>query len=523
MRVAQVDSVCSRWLCIVHQRSKYLRPVLRGQVPLPEHLRRVFHQHGRHRHRCSCKADHYLHIDTCVARSQIDARHLACLDGCLSCRFDTICDNCRFDRHLFDGICQQPTIRSATFAYDRCVDQKCIACINGRCQKCEDGWYLDTRYHSCTSTRLEAVMYGYVDDRLVACVQDGCISCRTAIDRCEQCGTGWYIMDGACHLITSDLSKKGIDLSKQMTLAACVDSHCSKCTMNHLVCSQCDSGYVLYGQLCISNETRVDRFGIEGGKELKACLDAKCLDCHANNSRCIVCEAEFVLVVDQFSCVAKNTVISRYGFDEAKTSLHRCQVSLCLECSFYKVCDKCEDGHKVFNNVCMNFSSSIDHYGNSVSNTSHFKRCSDEKCLVCTGDVATCERCEADYSLLSRRRCLLDLRLFPCPRRWKLQALQDSRLSTMRDERRDMRQLRSHPQIPYDHRRKKKLLLRHASRIRHQRTASRRSVDRSVHRHQLRAVCHQQSEMRDMQGRLPSARRLTRVRDRRIICARIWI
>ncbi|CAD8121703.1 unnamed protein product [Paramecium sonneborni] len=210
-------------------------------------------------------------------------------------------------------------------------DLYCIDCIQGICQQCMDGYYLNRKHNNCESICGDGIVVGN-----------------------EQCDDGNKIIDDGCSDCKFQCHKYCI---------ACVHGICVECRgigweinqINGQCQPLCGDGYIIdYEQCDDGNDIREDgcfECYFECQKECAKCIEGECMECgilgwDLEQGRCIPHCGDKLVVGDE-ECDDGNLI----AFDGCYYCKYHCQ-DQCTDCK-KGICYECKiEGWNILNHIC---------------------------------------------------------------------------------------------------------------------------------------------------------------------------
>ena len=243
------------------------------------------------------------------------------------------------------------------------------------------------------------------------CMISGCVKCPNDKDKCTSCNKTL----NRFHLSPDDTclspgptmpASKGPDLVTG-EVVDCLDTHCTKCSMSHLLCEVCDTvgGFYLYettsGCLDVGSMPPGKGPNLVSGIVV-ACNDTTCEKCNTSYAMCTVCNQSLngYLDVGESKCYIPGSMPFLKGPNLITRLVESCSVQNCKSCQLdYLKCDYCvfENGYYLFesNNTCVTIAGMPDYYGGNVD-TGIAVGCNNSKCLTCREDYRICSRCDVN-------------------------------------------------------------------------------------------------------------------------------
>ncbi|CAG9329823.1 unnamed protein product [Blepharisma stoltei] len=365
-----------------------------------------------------CSANHYLSclpcsdlVENCNTCSSIDECYW-CEDGyylnsnkCYTC--SSKYENCKICN---PNSCYKCISGFAFDEYNNCVPSPTPICShvkNGICNKCELGYYLESKACLscsifpncdlwCDSWGCTQCLPGFIPELS----SSSCISCSTlipfclvcsSISRCTQCDSKHYLTDkyicadsgpDNCNIVQSaDLSNcvkclKGYNWDKNHKICKpCGDImlHCAECeegNIEDIECLKCDAGYVLDPNgVCIKSPLENCKAGLDA-YHCDKCLQfygEACVSAGAPIANCKIASTESSYCVD---CIL--------GYSHTEEGLCECRAEYCTTCNTDdgSICDTCIDNY----------------YGDCVACSAKIPNCD-----TCVSGV--CTKCSAGYYL----------------------------------------------------------------------------------------------------------------------------
>ena len=224
-----------------------------------------------------------------------------------------------------------------------CYDRNCFKCsssLYGACEKCNINFELDEKTKTCI------------------CEFKHCIFCSE--DKCDQCETGYELINGECNETNWECYDKGCEIclnKKKGSCKKCFDGfnlESGNCIMNpylNIVVNNnflCDKNYYSIGYGCNKN-----------------CLGQNCTYGKCENS-CLICKENILMEI--LNC----------------KPLNYCNDSHCVMCRNTEegFCDRCEIGYRLFEGKC--------------------EKCKDKSCLNCDyTEDGSCNSCMFNYTLIN--------------------------------------------------------------------------------------------------------------------------
>ena len=142
-----------------------------------------------------------------------------------------------------------------------------------------------------------------VSGQAVPCQNSGCQTCNADYSVCDPCGSGsaarqYKQQDGSC--VSRGSIPTGFSANEGLgTVIQCSVSKCLDCFADAAICLKCDTlaGHYLQAGACLPLASAPVGFGIDlGSSGLKACTGTGCLACSANYLVCTICDTGFLLV-----------------------------------------------------------------------------------------------------------------------------------------------------------------------------------------------------------------------------------
>jgi hypothetical protein len=240
-----------------------------------------------------------------------------------------------------------------------CRDAGCIDCVadNSMCKRCGFGYYYDSNRSRCF-TEIPAG-YGINRDstinEILPCKQSNCKRCTENYKVCNACNDG-YFLDVEFQSCTNTIPDgKGRDLNSSLNeIRKCIDSvNCSKCAQDYTKCTQCKSSLYLnsLNYTCVSKDKIPRGFGIDSLAPvltIRPCSDPNCDLCTDNYQACTQCNSISIWVPAFAQCYPLNKTLPRYGRKVGQNKppiLVPCEDPRCVDCyDDYRFCKECERG-----------------------------------------------------------------------------------------------------------------------------------------------------------------------------------
>jgi hypothetical protein len=354
------------------------------------------------------------------------------LTGCLDCKanfqgcavcnnaagwywdpLDNRCESANTSPKFWWG--QGPNL--ATNQVASCQVANCAVCKTDHtlCTDCFNNWFLQTSSNTCysptVSPLIPAPFGANWDTGLVApCIDNNCLNCIADVRFCSLCDTAnsWYLNTTTDRCNSPTLAPqiaelKGANLATGMT-TNCQDGNCRYCRADYTVCTGCKtiSGWYLDGTTC-RHATTAPVFNVGTGPNLAtgmvvACSLANCGKCSASYLTCTACVSGWYFKTSQcYHPTLAPIIPDNFGANTGTGTADACQVSQCKLCKAnYQICDGCNTGWYLLNNVCYHPTSAptIPDFKGANTGTGMVVDCGTPYCKLCKADYLTCTGCD---------------------------------------------------------------------------------------------------------------------------------
>ncbi|ESO12265.1 hypothetical protein HELRODRAFT_187817 [Helobdella robusta] len=241
----------------------------------------------------------------------------ACGFGCASCTGSSFCTSC-----IDNTITVSKDVECPPSCSPDCAC--CSSSGKGKCDRCNDGYYLDLVTRTCTvcPTFCTTCAHGakcltcssgyYVDAATSLCKScgDAISGCLTCSDKttCTKCSSSKFLSGSSC--------------------TACSIANCMYCSATD-TCSECNAGYYLQSSKC--NGCNVD-------KCLNCDTEDNCITCvagfYASSGTCVACDASCQ------TCSGSSTSCVSCSYKYSKSTAAGTGNGVCYACNVEN-CDKC--------------------------------------------------------------------------------------------------------------------------------------------------------------------------------------
>ncbi|KRX04787.1 WW domain [Pseudocohnilembus persalinus] len=381
---------------------------------------------GSNLNQCSsCVPGYYLYFTQCVLTCPTNyyaddplQKCIECASPCQTCdNDDNECYSCTETTYLLNNQCLS-TCPNGYYTDD--VNNLCVAC-EAQCETC--GWvsgvvecltcYANTYlYQGDCLTDCPDGMYG--EDSTLTCEDcfSGCTLCETTYDNCSECVTGYYLYGNTCDITcpTSGLIYAVGYPTNACVVYSCDDVNCEFCFATSTnMCRSCNVGYYLQGFVCVTECGN----GYYEDTATNACqlCDPSCVTCDTSPTYCDECVSPtYYLYTPEMECITNCD--SYQGWYTGTTQCEQCNVA-CKICTAGTAndCSSCNPNYYLFGTSCLSVCP-VEYFANTNSLTC--EECV-EPCKECTNynnNGEFCTSCIDNYYLYNND-CIVS-----CPLGW---------------------------------------------------------------------------------------------------------
>ncbi|GAB1220071.1 hypothetical protein ENUP19_0047G0130 [Entamoeba nuttalli] len=303
-------------------------------------------------HIISCPSQFYLLNDNCISCS---GRH------CIICTAE-ICYNCQEGYVLNNaGECvPQPITCNANNSrcincqefeylnYTECVEcsSHCTKCTNdGNCVSCESGYVLEQEFDDFNGYKVKCKLFNSTTNHCELLSEGKCLTCKdnyyTSSYQCLEC-----------------------------------DYKCKKCTSRQDYCYECNDGFFIENDHCVSSKDYV--------ANCKRFIGSVCIKCNdgyfIQSSKCVPCSPNCDICYQENIC---STCITDFFVNETYQCERQINLSNCIGYG-EQGCIECEQGYYINGKRCSTCSSKTN------------------KCSECDMNYGYCIGCEKDFILIEK-------------------------------------------------------------------------------------------------------------------------
>ena len=336
-----------------------------------------------------CKNDFFLHDGACLDKCP-DGYVPDSSDVCTKCN-DSKCKVCKASNLDYCNECSEGVLQGS-ICKDVCdlgfyeVDKVCVPCASGclecvngsKCDRCESPLVLSG--DKCVSICPDGFVA--VDGKCIPCEErtNGCIQCETNTINCTKCEFPKILYVNKCVEICPDFF-----FSDGGSCNPC-EGDCKTC-QDASECQVCSEGTYMFKSDCY-NPCPEYTYPKESTKTCEYCTDSeKCVTCNSSNPDvCTKCSSGILYLG---KCIDKCPPETFYN--ETSKTCEPCE-SNCELCSSGETCNKCKNGHFLYNNDCVE-KCPVGHVdvGNvckpCATNCATCSASNLEKCTTCLGDL----------------------------------------------------------------------------------------------------------------------------------------
>ncbi len=294
---------------------------------------------------------------------------------------------------------------SNTCTNNTCAIAGCSKCAsNGQCSACRVGWNFNMQNKTC-------ILVGY------GCNDQNCLVCNGP-QSCGQCKPGYQVgafqtpLNGLIGICRPLICPYNIT-----NCMACSISYSTNFNFQKVLCSQCNSGYILVNGFCVTNLTTY------------GCTVANCTMCSYNNF-CSMCTPGFTLT-SSGTCLPTSCIIPNCGSCQVNTICGQCNAGFALALGFMRTissslqntigfvfsafsqcvpngisCNVTNCGYCTVNGICASCAPGFDFSTTSPSTCAPV--CNITGCLICDeGIMNSCSTCRPTWGMQDDGSCAL--------------------------------------------------------------------------------------------------------------------
>jgi hypothetical protein len=300
-----------------------------------------------------------------------------------------------------------------------CPINNCTECDSQSsitCSKCRGGYARRVPTNNLNPYTCELISTlvneGISTDLIIyPCTDTYCIYCANNYQSCARCGVFLgqtrYLYNGGCYLYSN--LPVGVGAYTDGTNYYgynCNVQYCKLCYADFRYCELCQTGYVLWNNICYSSSSSLPTgVGNDPATSIaKACNTAGCYDCNMDYRTCLTCNTSpNILYLSGNVCYLPTALPNGIGPNSAPVYKGlACQDVNCRDCrTTYTACTGCYSPvtpqYFLYNSACVLPTNIPDLMGGSLT-TFQVTACTDTNCQKCASDNTKCTLCKQPYS-----------------------------------------------------------------------------------------------------------------------------